>query len=222
MTEQPIEVPRKLPQPSRIWPIGIMVVMLVAGYFGGKYFEHDRPLTPRTKLQVAVEAFKSGYDQTAIPLLTTLANEGNPNAQYWLADIDENGLGVKRDIKGAVGLLEKSAAQGFVPAERHLGELYLRGNETLQNFVKAQSWLTKAADIGDGVAQREVGDIFALGLGVMRDLPTAYGWYENATLAGDGLAKHLRNELVMRMSPTDIAKGEQLAKNIASGINAGK
>lgn len=75
----------------------------------------------------------------------------------------------------AVGLLEKSAAQGFLPAERHLGGIYIRGNEALQDFPKAQTWLTKAAMVGDAGAQRGLGQIFTLGLGVTRDLPLTAG-----------------------------------------------
>ena len=188
---------------------------MIAAFFGGRYLERARVETPQTKLQVAVQAFRSGYDKTALSLLTPLADEGNSKAQYWLADIHENGLGVKPDMTEALSLLEKSAAQQFVPAERHLGQLYLQGNKTLPDFARARTWLDKAAIAGDSAAQRQVGHIFALGLGVPQDLSEAYGWYENAALDGDGFAQHLRDDLTTRMSPAEIAKGQQDAKDIA-------
>ena len=218
MTQQPAQFLPKMPKFNPGWLVGLTVVALLVGSFGGRYFERSRPVTPQTKMQHAVEALRSGYDQNALAILKPLADEGNPKAQYWLADIYENGLGVKPEMATAVALLEKSAAQGFLPAERHLGGLYLRGNETLQNFGEAQTWLHKAAVAGNGEAERELGHIFALGLGVAPDRAEAYAWYENAALNGDGLAKHMRDDILTRMTPAEIDKGEQDAKNIAAEI----
>jgi TPR repeat protein len=97
-------------------------------------------------MQYGLQALRAGYDQTALSMLKPLAAEGNERAQYWVADIYENGWGVPRDRKAAIAMLEQSAARGFVPAERHLGSLYLRGNEMLQDFGRAQDLLRKAAD----------------------------------------------------------------------------
>ena len=197
-------------------------VAVIAGFYGGRYIDRTRVQSPQEKLQEALQAFRSGYDQTALSVFKPLADEGNPKAQYWLADMYENGTGVKPDPSAARDLLEKSAAQGFLPAEERLGNLYLRGTQTLQDFGKAQNWLHSAAIAGDGAAQRELGQIFALGLGVPRDLPEAYGWYENAVLSGDGLAPHLRDDLLTRMSPAEIEKGEQIAKDIEASIKPSK
>ena len=222
MMQQPEKFFQKMPKFNPIWLMGLIVVALMVGLYGGRYFERHRPVTPQTKLQYAIQALQSGYDQNAVAILKPLADSGNAKAQYWLADIYENGLGVKPDMTMAMSLLEKSAAQGFLPAERHLGGLYLRGNETLQNFGKAQTWLHKAAVAGDGEAQEELGHIHALGLGVTADIPEAYAWYETAALSGDGLAKYMRDDMLKRMSPAEIAKGEQDAKDIAGTIKPAK
>jgi len=76
--------------------------------------------------------------------------------------------------KKTVDLLGKSAEQGFVPAQQHLGELYLQGDKTLQDFGQAEVSLHKAAVAGNASAQRELGRIYALGLGVPRDPSMAY------------------------------------------------
>jgi TPR repeat protein len=220
--QEPVQPPQTIPRRNLILLAVFAIAALVVGYFGGQTVERGRSDSPQTKLQLALQAFRSGYDQAALSMLTPLADEGNAKAQYWLADIYENGLGVKQDMKGALVLLQKSAALGFVPAERHLGELYLQGNETLQDFGQAQTWLHKAAIAGDGIAQRQLGHIFALGLGVTRDLPQAYGWYENAVLSGDGLARPMREDILSRMSPTDVAKAEQIAKHTANEIKPAK
>jgi TPR repeat protein len=61
-----------------------------------------------------------------------------------------------------------------------------------------------------------------LGLGGPQDRVQAYGWYENAALHGDGLAERLRDDLLKRMSPAEIDKGEQAAKDIAASIKPPK
>jgi TPR repeat protein len=221
MIDKPAQFSRGLRQIS-LRPIGFIAVILVAVALAGVYIERTRTLTPQAELQIALRAFRSGYDQTALSILTPLADEGNREAQYWLADIYDNGLGVQPDTARALTLLEKSAAQEFVPAQRRLGELYLRGNQTLQNFGKAQIWLHKAATAGDAEAQRLLGQMYALGLGVTQDRSQAYGWYENAAIRGDGLARHLRDVILTRMSPSEIAKGEQIAKHIAADIKPAK
>ncbi len=202
---------------------GVVAAGLMVGLFGGRYMEKSRPMTADEKLQIALQAFRSGYDDTALSILTPLAKEGNAKAQYWLADVySDEDTGSKPDVAKAQALLEKSAAQGFVPAERRLGELYLRGTETFQDFGKAQSWLHKAATAGDANAQEQLGHIYALGLGVPQDISQAYGWYENSALRGDGLADRLRDDLLKRMSPAEIDKGEQTAKDIAASIKPAK
>lgn len=196
----------------------IVTVAVVAGFFGGRYFERDRFNASSARLTVAVEALHSGNDHAALSMLIPLADAGDPKAQYWLADMYENGLGVKADMTAAMAWLGKSAVHGFVPAERRLGELYLDGDETLQDFGRARTWLHEAALAGDGAAQRELGQIYALGLGVPVNMPKAYGWYENAVIHDDGMAAHLRDDLVSRMSPDAIAKGEQIARNLSAEI----
>jgi TPR repeat protein len=218
MTEEPTQTLWRM-RWNNLGLVGLVAALMFASLLAGQYLERSRAMTPETKLQIALQAFRSGYDETALSILTPLADEGNSKAQYWLADIYENGLGVKPEATEVVSLFEKSAAQGFVPAQRRLGELYLRGNETLQDFGKAQTWLRRAATAGDAEAQRMLGQMFALGLGVTPDRPQAYGWYENAALGGDGLAKHLRDRLLTSMSPAEMAKGEQIAKDIAAEIN---
>ena len=197
---------------------GLLLLAVGAGWAGSLFLHTRPPATQQDKMQAGLEALRSGYDRTALAMLKPLAAGGNEKAQYWLSDIYENGWGVPPDPKAALAMLQKSAAQGFVPAEQHLGGLYLRGNKVLQDFGLARTWLQKAADAGDSDAQREFGQMFALGLGVAASKPDAYAWYENAALGGDGFAKRMRDELLSRMTPDEIAKGEQTAKAVRAEI----
>ena len=69
---------------------GVIALALVAGLLGGYFVKDARPATGDGKLHIALQAFRSGNDATALSLLTPLANEGNAKAQYWLADIYED------------------------------------------------------------------------------------------------------------------------------------
>lgn len=222
MIEQTTNVPKNKTA-AAFAAIGVVAVALLAGLFGSQYIDKSHPLTADAKLKIALEAFRSGYDKTALSILAPLADEGNAKAQYWLADIyADDDPAKKPDVAKTQALLEKSAAQGFVPAERRLGELYLTGTATLQDFGKAQNWLHKAAIAGDANAQEQLGHIYALGLGVAQDRSQAYAWYENATLHGDGLAQIMRDDLLKRMSSAEIEKGEQAAKDVAASIKPAK
>ncbi len=196
----------------------MLAATLFSDPYMSRYVESDRHLTTDAKLQIALQAYRSGHDAAALKLLAPLANAGDAKAQYWLADIYDNDPGAKSDAAKALALLQKSAEHGFAPAETRLGTVYLNGTTTLQDFGKAQFWLSKAATAGDAKAREQLGRIFAVGLGVPQDKAEAYGWYENATLRGNQSAESERDELLKRMSPTEINKGEQIAGQIAANI----
>src|ERR1700758_2663722 len=117
MTEEPTRALWRM-RWNNLGLVGLVAALMVASLLAGQYLERSRAMTPEAKLQIALQAFRSGYDETALYILTPLADEGNSKAQYWLADIYQNGLGVKPEATKAVSLFEKSAAQGFVPAQR--------------------------------------------------------------------------------------------------------
>lgn len=201
-----------------VFATGLAVLAFGTGLSGSRFFHRASPSAPQDKMQAGLQSLRSGDDQAALSTLKPLAAKGNAKAQYWVADIYENGWGVPPDRKTALDMLEKSADQGFVPAERHLGGLYLRGNAVLQDFGRAQALLHSAADGADSDAQRELGQMYALGLGVAASKPQAYGWYENAAVSGDGLAKRMRDAMLSGMTQPEIAQGEQAAKTIAAEI----
>jgi TPR repeat protein len=78
-------------------------------------------------------------------LFSKLADQNNPIAQYWLADMIELGLGVPRDSAKAIELYKKAAAKNMEAAELRLGEIYLHGDIATPDFAQAKSYLEKAA-----------------------------------------------------------------------------
>ena len=201
--------------------IAQLIVVLLIGSFIGFQFQKQALENPDTRLEVAHKALFTGNTAVALKLFTGLAEAGNGMAQYWLGDMYENGLGVKRDIPIALGWYEKAAGKGIVQAETRLGEIYLTGQETIQDFTKARKWLQTAAAQGAGKAERLLGDMDSRGLGGTKDIVRAYAWYQLAILHGQAYATHLRDELIKEMTPTQITDGQSLARTLQAEIRRG-
>ncbi len=218
MARQPHSMLQTKP-PAPIFWFAIAFSVAAGTFLSSYYVDRRHVAIPGTTLQMEIKAVRSGHDADALSIFKPIAEKGDPKAQYWMADIYENGLGVKRDMPTSLKWLTKSASQGFMPAQRHLGGLYLRGDKTLQDFGLAQTWLSKAAFAGDNGSQRELGRIYGSGLGVPVDVPKAYAWLENAALGGDDLAQSMRNKILVGMS--EAAAAEEQAKQISSQIQYG-
>ena len=63
----------------------------------------------------------------SITSLVALAEQGDPRAQCWVGLHYTFGTGVKQDVTQAVHWLDKSANQGFAPAEYSLSFFYKHG-----------------------------------------------------------------------------------------------
>ncbi len=99
-----------------------------------------------------------------------------------LAAMYFNGLGVKKDTKAAVGLLQQSAKVD-PKAAFQLGKLYLNGSDEEQ-IKQGINLLRLAASKGHKFAQRELVNIYANGLlGVDKNIPEAKKW--NTMLKND-------------------------------------
>jgi TPR repeat protein len=162
------------------------VLLVVGGVIQGS--QYLWPETPMEKFARAVEALDSGDNAIAYHLFKKLAANGNPAAEYWLADISEFGLGIEQNIPEAVTLLQSSADQGFVPAQLRLGELYLSGTDLDPDYAKAKDMLSKAAARRNAKAQRLLGQMYAQGTGVPRDPVSALIYFTAAAANGDRLA----------------------------------
>lgn len=90
--------------------------------------------------------------------------------------------------------LRQGAEAGRIEAQSLLGQSYLYGFGTLQNFSEAAKWLRRAARGGDAIAQFELSDMYTSGKGVPQDNLSAYAWRNLA--AGNLLPSALRDVAV--------------------------
>lgn len=102
---------------------------------GGEYVAYDR----------------ADY-RTALQTWLPMAKQGSAEAQTYVGEIYEKGLGLKPDYHAAFVWYSKAADQGFSRAQINLGYLYEKGLGVESNPVNALNWYRKASGITDYIA----------------------------------------------------------------------
>ena len=126
------------------------------------------------------DAYSDGNYDDAVFEWTTIAENGDPRAQYNLGWMNANGKGIPQDFKAAVDWYTKAADQGYIHAQYNLANLYLRGQGVTQNDKLAFSWFIKAAEQGDAPAQYNLGRMYLLGKGDDKNFLEARFWIKQA------------------------------------------
>jgi len=113
---------------------------------------------------------------------------------------------------------KRSAEQGDASAQLGLGLMYETGCGPLQDLKAAMVWYQKAASQQNRDAKYSLGNMYENGEGVAADDVEAYMWYSLAANDGLSLAKSAQSRVSSRMTPTQIAQAEALARQwTASG-----
>lgn len=170
----------------------------------------------------------SDYDQcTALPdqqasvaCIEKLAQSGNARAELALGGFYAAGDGVAQNPQQAVTWYEKAAAQGNAVAMSKLGDAYAQGNGVAQDFGQAASWYGRAASAGDPWSFEKLGSLYEAGQGVKQDDVMAYQWFDVAAAKGDPQAADQRDALAQKMTPAQIAEGQQRASQWLAGSAA--
>lgn len=140
------------------------------------------------------------------------ADQGDATAQYNLGRMYFDGRGVPKDYATALGWFRKAAGQGDADAQSVLGGMYVSGLGVPQDFATALIWFRKAADQGDAKAQFFLGRMYFAGDGVSQDYVAAYMWFNLAAESGLNDATRNRDMAAAKMSPTQIAEAQKLAR----------
>jgi uncharacterized protein len=82
----------------------------------------------------------------------TRAEQGDPNAQYDLAERYHDGLGVPRDYDQAFIWFTRAAQQGHARAKTNVGLMLFLGRGASADPIEAVKWLTLAARQGEAKA----------------------------------------------------------------------
>ena len=73
-------------------------------------------------------------------------------------------------------------------------------------------WYTLAAKQGDASAQYNLGLMYDNGTGVLQDYVRAHMWFNIAAISGDKYASKNRDIVAKRMTPSQLEKAQDLAR----------
>lgn len=140
---------------------------------------------PAARFDDGVAAYARGDYQAAWFAFWTLAQQGDPIAQFNLSRLYIAGEGVERDAVAARKWVDAAAHQGYPPAMFALGQYYQMGpdqtgKDDAADPRAAKRWYEAAAFAGYGLAQFNLALMYELGLGGEKDLGLARQWYARA------------------------------------------
>ena len=100
------------------------------------------------ELSSGISAFEGKHFSTASRLLSPLAEQGNDDAQFRMAIMAQNGLGMVVNEQMAFNYMKGAADQGHALAMHGLGFMYMEGECTEKDTKLAAEWFHKASDCG--------------------------------------------------------------------------
>ncbi len=141
-------------------------------------------------------AFEKGDYNGAYLLLLPYAHRGNPEAQYLVGRMsDEGGIGIALDPREAVRWYRMAAAKDYPQALYALA----KGSATGRGMAKADpaqalEFLMRAANVDFTPAILDVAALYDDGRGVEQDRAKAFDWYERAAKLGNTEARFVLGE----------------------------
>ena len=131
------------------------------------------------------------------------------------ADDFKDGLNARDrgDYKTAIEKLKPLAEQGDALAQYNLGLMYYIGLGVTLDLKEAVKWYRLAAEQGIGSSQHNLGLMYTKGRGVPQDYVSAHMWFNIAGSNGDKGAVDYRDIFEKRMTPQQIEKAQEMARN---------
>ena len=90
--------------------------------------------------------------------------------------------------------------------------MYHNGEGVIQHYKTAVKWYTLSAEQGYSLAQTNLAVSFALGEGVIEDIVSAHMWANIARFNGSENVSKLLDVLGKKMTPSQIEKAQDLAR----------
>jgi TPR repeat protein len=146
-------------------------------------------------------AFSSGDIATAYQLWEPLAEHGDADAQFALASLYYDGVGVPVDHAESSYWFLLAAKQGHGEAQYNLGNAYKRGEGVRQSDAMAVQWWKKAAEQGLTDASYNVALAYQEGAGVPKDEQTAARYFREAAAGNQPDASATPGEIAQTDRP---------------------
>ncbi len=173
--------------------------------------------------------FSALIQAQSIPQLQRLANQGNADAQFLLAQRLAQGSGVKQDFKQAFHWLKQASGQEHAAAMNYLGLCYCNGIGTEKNLEQAFQLFHESAAKQNSEGQYNLGYCYYYGEGTALDYKQAVYWFERAAQkrhleAMNKLGECYKNGQGVKQNYTKALHYFQMAaneRNIAGQFNIG-
>jgi cell division septation protein DedD len=163
-------------------------------------------------VQSGIAAWQAGDYARAVTEWRPLAEAGNADAQFNLAQAYRLGRGVPQNLGLAEQWFERAARQRHEQAGASLGLLLFQNGRARE----AMPWIQAAALRGDPRAQYVFGTALFNGDMLRRDLPRAYAMMSAAAAQGFPQAQAQLSEMERQLSAEDRDRGRQLALEMTS------
>jgi cell division septation protein DedD len=166
-------------------------------------------------VKTGVDAWQQGDYAKAIGEWRPLAQSGDPDAQFNLAQAYKLGRGVQPDLNIAIDWYRKAAAQGHLRAEDNLGLLmFQQGDRT-----GAMPYLQRASMRGEPRAQYIVGTALFNGDTIGKDWVRAYALMTRASASGLTQASTSLEQMDKYIPEGQRKQGLALAASMEKGDN---
>jgi localization factor PodJL len=131
------------------------------------------------------EAFELPPEAIGPLELRDAAAKGNAKAQFEVAAIFSEGGGqLEKDFVESAKWYERSAAQGFAPAQYRLGNFYEVGSGVEKDLEQARLWYQRGAEAGNRMAMHNLAALYAGGQLGDQQFELAAEWFEQAANHG--------------------------------------
>lgn len=146
----------------------------------GQHFEILPMNDLNMELGSGIAAFEAKEFRRAMQLLEPLAEAGEPEAQFRVAIMCQNGLGCAPNEIMAFKWMRAAAEQELGLAQHGLGVMYLYGECVEKDEARAFTWFEQAAAQGLAGSLTTMAMMYEQGLGVEADPAKAQSLYRQA------------------------------------------
>lgn len=162
-------------------------------------------------VRAGVEAWQNGNYPRAVAEWKPLAEQGDPDAQFNLAQAYKLGRGVPADLKLAESWYEKAARQEHEEAQANLGLILFQNGRQEAGMV----WIRKASDNGDPRARYVLATALFNGDMMAKDWPRAYALMNRAAAQGLIAATSSLTQMENVLPEADRQQGMKMARDLA-------
>jgi TPR repeat protein len=149
----------------------------------------------RGKIDDAYGAYQRGMYLTAMNLALPKAQLGESAAQTLVAELLNNGLGVRRNPQDAAFWYEQAAKGGDANAQFKYALMLIEGKVVTRDRKQADSMMRKAAEGGNREAQFNIAQLIVAATPGEKGLTEALPWYEKSAAQGVPDAQYAVAEL---------------------------